>query len=94
VEGRALKVADSMNIARFLWEDVICRHGVFSIMVVDGGPENRSLVAELVERYNIKRVVVSAYPQANGMVERGHAPVVNSLSKMTQGGGTDWTKLG
>lgn len=76
-------------MARFLWEDVVCRHGIFSKLVVDGGPENKDLVAVLAEKYNIRRVVVSAYhPQANGMIERGHAPIVAGLSKMTSGGGS------
>ena len=93
VEGRALRRATSESVARFLWEEVICRHGTPSKLVVDGGPENKDLVAALAERYNIRRVVVSAYhPQANGMVERGHAPIVAGLSKMTSGGGSDWVR--
>jgi hypothetical protein len=89
LEGRALRRATSENVARFLWEDVDCCHGIFSKLVVDGGPENKDLVAVLAEKYNIRRVVVSAYhPQANGMIERGHAPIVAGLSKMTSGGGS------
>lgn len=91
VEGRALRRPTSENVACFLWEKAICRHGAFSNLVVDGGPENKDLVAALAKRYNIRRVVVSAYhPQANGMIERGHAPIVAGLSKMTPGGGSDW----
>ena len=53
---------------------------------MDGGPENRKLTKKLLERYGMKRVLVSAYyPQANGMVERGHRPIVDSLSKLTGG---------
>lgn len=86
VEGRALSEASSHLIAQFLWEDVICRHGVFRKLVVDGGPENKGYVKYLANKYGIKRVVVSAYhPEANGMVERGHKPMVDALSKMTKG---------
>ena len=91
VEGRALGKATAQNVARFLWEDVICRHGCFGKLIVDGGPENKDAVIELANRYGIKRVVVSAYhPQANGMIERGHRPVVQALSKMTNGGMGKW----
>jgi hypothetical protein len=40
-------------------------------------------VAEaLLENYRVQRTVISAYhPQSNGLVERGHDPIVNSLSK-------------
>jgi hypothetical protein len=61
VEGRALRSADNESIIRFLWEDVICRHGVFSVLVVDERLKNKDLVAKLAEKYNIKRVIVSVY---------------------------------
>lgn len=92
VEGRALASASSTLVAQFLYEDIICRHGIFQKLVVDGGPENKGLTKDLAEKYGIRRVVVSAYhPEANGLVERGHAPVVNALSKMT-GGLTHWVE--
>jgi hypothetical protein len=91
VEARALRSANSEAVAAFLYEDVICRHGVFEKVVMDGGPENKGFVPVLTNKYGIKRVVVSAYhPEANGLVERGHKPVVDSLSKMT-GGKARWT---
>jgi integrase-like protein len=44
VESRALAKATSEAVATFLWEDVVCRHGCFSRMIVDGGPENKKHV--------------------------------------------------
>ena len=39
---------------------------------------------ELIERYSIKRVIVSVYhPQVNGMIERGHQSIINLLVKLT-----------
>jgi hypothetical protein len=82
VEGRAMKENTARNVARFLYEDVICRHGCPRRIVVDGGSENKSVAEALLERYRIQRTVVSAYhPQANGLVERGHDAIVNSLAK-------------
>jgi hypothetical protein len=40
VEGRDLANATSQTIARFLWEDIDCRHGCFGRLVIDGRPEN------------------------------------------------------
>jgi hypothetical protein len=85
-EARALSKNNSAQLSKFLWEDIVCRHGVFRKVVMDGGPENRKLTKKLLEKYGMKRVLVSAYhPQANGMVERGHRPIVDSLSKLTNG---------
>ena len=91
VEARALTNANADLVAQFLWEDVVCRHGIFGRLVVDGGSENKGLVKEFTTRYGIKRVQISPYhPQANGMVERGHKPIVDALSKMTNGGQGNW----
>ena len=91
VEARPLAKATAQAVAKFIWEDIVCRHGVFDKLIVDGGPENKGLVKEFARRYGIKRIVVSAYhPQANGMIERGHKPIVDALSKMTAGGQGNW----
>ena len=93
VDVRALAKANSASVARFLWEDVICHHGVFSRLVVDRRDENKGEVIELTQRLGIKRLVISAFhPQANGMVERGHKPIVDALSKMTSGGIENWVE--
>ena len=61
VEARGIAKNNSAEVSRFLWEDVICRHGIFRRLVVDGGPENKDLTAKLMVKYNIKRVVISSY---------------------------------
>jgi hypothetical protein len=92
VESRGIAAADSVTVAKFLYEEIICRHGLFRRLVHDGGPENKSWVKVLMERYGIKRILTSAYhPQANGQVEVGHKGVTNALSKMCQtDGGSTW----
>ncbi len=92
-EAKLLRTFSSRAIADFLWENVICRHNYFGKLVIDGGFKNKEAVSELARRYEIKRVVVSAYhPQANGMIETGHKPIVNALSKMSDGGSTRWVR--
>lgn len=94
VEARALTAATSEAVARFLWEDVVCRHGIFGKVVLDGGPENRKHTEYFTQKYGIKRVLASAYhPQGNGMIERGHKPITDALSKMTSGGIQPWVPL-
>ena len=90
-EARALRAATMKNVAKFISEDLLCRHGTFERLVVDGGPENKSLIDELTDRFSIKKIKVSAYnPQANGMIERGHKPIVDGLAKMQYEGLGDW----
>ena len=56
-------------------------------MIIDGRPENKKYIEAFTRKYGIERVQVSAYhPQANGIIERGHKPVVEVLAKMTDRG--------
>jgi hypothetical protein len=90
IEGRALKVANSKNVSEFLFEEVICRHGCPERIVMDGGSENMDLTRDLIQHYGLKGVTVSPYhPEANGLVQRRHELMVNSLAKYSQEPG-DW----
>ena len=52
---------DSRIVTQFLFEDIIYRYGIFRKYIIDGGLENKSLSKALINRYNIKRVVIFAY---------------------------------
>lgn len=83
VEARPLRQKESRHVAKFIYEDFICRHPCPQKIVVDGGTENQGFLRELAEQYKLGRVQISPYnPRANGQVERGHAPIINSLTKM------------
>jgi hypothetical protein len=56
VEARALGSANSASVAKFLWEDVVCRHGCFGRLVIDGGLENKGYVTAFTKKYGIERV--------------------------------------
>jgi hypothetical protein len=80
-----LSKATSEKVADFVYQEVISRFRCLRIIVVDGGPENKAFTERLCEQYHIDRKVVSAYhPQANGLVERGHQPVVDCLQNISK----------
>ena len=82
VEGWALARANSKNIAKFIYEEVICRHGCPKHIVMDWETENLDLTKDFLERHRIRQTLISAYhPQANGLVECGHDAIVNALAK-------------
>jgi hypothetical protein len=59
---------------------------------MDRGTENLDLTKDLLEHYRIQQTYVSEYhPQANGLIERGHESIVNSLAKYSREPG-DWVK--
>ena len=70
VEGCAIKTANAKEVAKFIYEDIVCRHGCPQRIVLNRGSKNLNLMKDLLEHYRIKRMVVSAFhPQANGLVE-------------------------
>ena len=82
VEARAIAKADSKAIAKFIKEEIFCRHGQFHRMVVDGGKENRGLVEDLQKLYGFSKVTTSAYHPQSNPVERGHGPIKAVLAKL------------
>ena len=93
VEGRAIDAANSFNVSKFLYEEVVCRHGCPRRIVLDGGKENLDLTRDLLEHYRIQNTVISAYhPQTAGLIERGHSPIVNSLAKYGQNPPSNWPR--
>jgi hypothetical protein len=60
----ALTAANPKNVAKFLYEDVIGRHGSPSPrkVVVKGGSEyNLGFIAELLECFRVRRIELSVY---------------------------------
>lgn len=82
IEARAVWHGTSSEVALFVQEDIVHRHGLPIVVVVDGGSEFKGELTNLLENLGVYRVVTSAYhPQANGMIENGHKSVLNGLAK-------------
>lgn len=88
-----IRTANAPTIAKFLYENIICRYGCPRLIVKDGGPGNQSVVNELADRYRIHRLIISPYhPPANGGIERSNRTFKESLSKLNNGSARDWTR--
>jgi ribonuclease HI len=82
VEARVLESTDSERVAKFLQEEVICRHGVPRQIVMDGGSENMGFTADMVKKYGMQGISIAPYhPQSNGLIERGHQTIINAIAK-------------
>ena len=87
-EARAVSDAGANTLAKFIFEEIICRHGTPKIILSDQG---RNFISETVrilcEKFLIVHKFSSAYhPQTNGMVERLNRTLCESLAKVK---GTD-----
>jgi hypothetical protein len=90
-EGRALAKNTSAEIARFLWEEVICRYGIVGKVITDNGPEVQGAFEVLVAKYGIPHAKISPYnSRANGVVERGHFVIREAIVKACEGEIYQW----
>ena len=90
-EGRALRNIKAKTLAAFFWEDIICRYGAIGQVVTDNGAEVQEAFSELVRRYGIPHIRISPYnSKANGVVERGHFIIRESIMKACQENPKQW----
>ena len=89
-EARALEKADAKEVARFIYEDIICRHGCPKKILSDRGSHfNNKLVKALMEEFNIKHNFSTPYhPKTNGLIERFNKTLCESLAKLNSN--EDW----
>ncbi|OMJ17852.1 Retrovirus-related Pol polyprotein from transposon [Smittium culicis] len=85
---------DSKSVWRFISEDILSRFGIVNKLVADRGEVNSNLIKDLANKYGLKLSFTTSYhPQTNGMVERGHSPLVSSLSKYCGRNPSQWPKF-
>ena len=90
-EAKPVRDATAEQVADFIWADIVCRHGVFGEMKVDGGTEFKGKVITRLAALGAGRIQISAYnSKANGGIERGHQPILNALIGLTDGGKKAW----
>ena len=91
-EAKAIPDATAQSVARFIYEDIICRHSCPVEIVSDNGSAFVSQVVEaILEQYQIKHHLISPYhPQSNGLVERFNRTLCTSLAKYIQIMENDW----
>ena len=85
-EAKAVPDAGAKTLAQFIFEDIVCRHGVPQVILSDNGKNFASeIVKILCEKFLIKHTFSFPYhPQTNGMVERLNRTLCNSLAKVKE----------
>jgi Integrase zinc binding domain/Integrase core domain len=86
-EVRVTKRADAKTVVKFLYEEVICRHGPPLHIHSDRGTHFvNQIVQELTEKFQMRHHKSTPYrPQANGQVERYNRTLCEALAKQVEG---------
>jgi hypothetical protein len=91
VEVKPLRTNSTATVAKFLLEEVVCRHGMFRELVSDNGEFASELVDEILRRLGIVGKKSSPYhPQGNGRVERSHQALIDALAKFCHRKVSEW----
>ena len=81
-EWRALRTETGITIGRFIFEEILCRWGAVEEIVTDNGTPYIAALDWLSTKYGIRHIRISAYnSRANGIVERQHRTIRDSLLK-------------
>jgi hypothetical protein len=90
-EFKALRSQTGDAIAKWIFEDIICRWGCLMEIVTDNGTPFLSAMAPLAKRYHINHIRISGYnSRANGIAERPHFDVRQGLFKAASGDQSKW----
>src|ERR1044072_10001149 len=83
-EARAVQWADAQSAAKFIYEELICRHGIINIIHSDQETHFvNETINELLTRFDMKHHKVTAYQsQANGLVEHFNRTLKRILVKL------------
>ncbi|KAI7944704.1 hypothetical protein MJO28_010399 [Puccinia striiformis f. sp. tritici] len=91
VEAIPLVKLTAVAVGKFLLEDRIYRYGAIKTVTVDNGTEFKAEFIQAVEKTGaIFKATTPYYPEANGMIERGHRPIKDTLVKMCGESGGKW----
>jgi hypothetical protein len=90
-ETTALTNLRSKSVADWFVSEWICRYGIPKEVTVDGGAEFKKELQNAMKKIGTKlRTVTPYYPEAQGMVERGHKSIKDALIKICGESGTKW----
>lgn len=90
-----MQTQDATEIAKILFEEIICRYGCPRILVSDRGSSFLSkLVTAVCERFQIVRHHTSSFhPQSNSVVERVNGVLGQALRTLCMDNQSNWAEL-
>src|SRR5882724_6770218 len=86
-----LQKENKKTLRDFIFNDILCRWGGVAEIVTDNVPVFVAAVGYLSKKYGIHHIKISPYnSQANGVVERKHFDIHESLMKMCNNEHSKW----
>ncbi|GBM27758.1 Retrovirus-related Pol polyprotein from transposon 412 [Araneus ventricosus] len=94
VTTKALPTAEAEEVAKFLLEEILLRHGAPRVVITDRGTVFQSNLSTLAELCNIDHRMTTAYhPQTNGLTERFNKTLADMLSMYVNIEQRNWDEI-
>ena len=95
IEGWAVPEIDMASIAKAIIDKIICRYGLFEVLISDRGSVfTGTLIAHVYKLLRIHKVTTTAYhPQSNGMIEVFHRTLKQTLKLWSLEYEEEWDDL-
>ena len=91
-EFRKLRKENNKTIGDWIFEDILCRWGSLVEIITDNGGPFIKALDYLSDKYKIHHIRVSGYNhRANGLIERSHFDIRQSLYKVANGEEKNWS---
>jgi hypothetical protein len=94
LEWCMLRKENTHMLCTFIFEELLCRWGPITEIVMDNMPMYKVAVDELTHKYGIHPIHISPYnSQANGIVKRQHHNIRKAIIKTCKGDETCWNQV-
>ena len=93
-EAKPVPDATADKTVKFIYDDIICRHGCPTKVLTDRETHfNNNLMKLLTEKFKIQHLLSTPYhPQTNGLVERFNRTLIEGLTKVIHEHKGEWDK--
>jgi hypothetical protein len=90
-EWHALCTETGHTLGTFIFKDILCQWGAVAEIVTDNGTAYVAALNWLAHKYDIHHIRISPYnSRANGIIERQHQTIRDSLVKACEGDISKW----
>lgn len=85
-KAEPLAKISARQVEKFVWKNIICRHGILHSMVIDNGTQFADRAFQVFcKRLGIKQHFSSVeHPQKNGQAEAANNVILNGLKKKVE----------
>ena len=90
-----IKTKTAIEVAKLLFESVVCKQGVPITLVSDQGKEFvKEILNEVVNLLQMNHITTTPdHPQVNGVIERSNGTVLNILRTLVQDNVSIWDTM-